>query len=52
MKELEFNNVYGYQEVKDELNRIKSWYEDERILNNPKITLPTGILFYGDPGNG
>lgn len=52
MKELEFNNVYGYQEVKEELNRIKSWYEDENILNNPKITLPKGILFYGDPGNG
>ena len=52
MKELEFKNVYGYQEVKDELNRIKSWYEDETILNNPKITLPKGILLYGRPGNG
>ena len=52
MKELEFKNVYGYQEVKNELNRIKSWYEDEHILNNPKITLPKGVLFYGTPGNG
>ena len=52
MKELEFKNVYGYQEVKDELNLIKSWYEDEAILNNPKITLPKGILFSGAPGNG
>ena len=52
MKELEFKNVYGYQEIKDELNRIKSWYENEEILNNPKITLPKGILFYGAPGNG
>ena len=52
MKELEFKNVYGYQEVKEELNRIKFWYEDEHILNNPKITLPKGILFYGEPGNG
>lgn len=52
MKELEFKNVYGYQEVKEELNLIKSWYEDESILDNPKITLPKGILFYGTPGNG
>lgn len=52
MKQLEFKKVYGYQEVKDELNLIKSWYEDPNILNNPKITLPKGILFYGDPGNG
>lgn len=52
MNDLNFNNVYGYQEVKDELKRIKSWYEDESILENSKITLPKGILFYGDPGNG
>ena len=52
MGKLEFKNVYGYQEVKDELNLIKSWYEDESILDNPKITLPKGILFYGTPGNG
>ena len=52
MKELDFKNVYGYQEVKEELSRIKSWYENEEILTNPKITLPKGILLYGDPGNG
>lgn len=52
MEKLEFKNVYGYQEVKDELNLIKSWYEDDNILNNSKITLPKGILFYGTPGNG
>lgn len=52
MSELEFKNVYGYEEVKKELNLIKTWYEDETILNNPKIALPKGILFYGTPGNG
>ena len=52
MKELEFKNVYGYQEVKNELNLIKSWYEDESIISNPKITLPKGVLFSGSPGNG
>ena len=52
MRKLDFKNVFGYQEVKDELNRIISWYEDESLLNNPKVTLVKGILFYGDPGNG
>ena len=52
MKDLVFKNVYGYQEVKDELNRIKDWYENKEFLNNPKIALPKGILLYGEPGNG
>lgn len=52
MKELVFENVYGYQEVKNELNQIASWYKDDDILQNQKISLPKGVLFYGDPGNG
>ena len=51
-KDLVFKNVYGYQEVKDELNRIKNWYENKEFLTNPKITLPKGILLYGSPGCG
>ena len=52
MKELNFKKVYGYQEVKEELNRIKDWYENKELLNNPTVTLPKGILLYGEPGNG
>ena len=43
MNDLNFNNVYGYQEVKDELKRIKSWYEDESILENSKIKIALKI---------
>jgi len=52
MKELTFENVYGYQEVKNELNLIKSWYEDESVINDPNVALPKGILLYGEPGVG
>ena len=51
-KDLVFEKVYGYQEVKEELNRIKDWYENKEFLNNPKITLPKGILLHGSPGCG
>lgn len=50
-KEL-FANVYGYDDVKNELNLIKGWLTDEEILKNEKLMLPTGILFFGHPGNG
>ena len=52
MKELAFKNVYGYEEVKNELNRVKGWYDNKEFLTNPKITLPKGILLYGQPGCG
>lgn len=52
MEKLEFQQIFGYQEIKDELNQIKKWYEDPDILGNPDITLPKGILLYGNPGNG
>lgn len=50
-KEL-FVNVYGYDSVKRELNLIKSWLTDPEIINNNKIMIPSGVLFYGVPGCG
>ena len=47
-----FSNVCGYDDVKDELLLVKSWYQDDAILNDPLITLPKGIIFYGVPGCG
>lgn len=47
-----FKDIYGYQDIKDELLAIKSHYEDEELLQNKDITLPRGILLHGDPGCG
>lgn len=47
-----FDEVAGYKEVKEELKTIFSWYFDKELQNNKDIFLPTGILFYGSPGNG
>lgn len=47
-----FENVIGYDYVKEELATIIGWYKDEKILNDKKYKLPKGIVFYGQPGNG
>ena len=46
------SNVYGYNKIKDELSVIRNWYfeKDETKVN--KISLPKGIIFYGEPGYG
>lgn len=45
-----FNNIVGYDDVKDELIRILNWYSDDSI--NKDVDLPSGIVFYGDSGCG
>lgn len=47
-----FTNIAGYEDIKKELMTIFSWYQDKSLIENKKIQLPTGILFYGHPGNG
>ena len=47
-----FENVIGYDYVKEELSTIIGWYKDERLLNDQKVRLPKGIIFFGEPGNG
>ena len=46
------NNVFGYEDNKKELIRIIEWFNNKELLANKKITLPKGILLYGDPGCG
>ena len=47
-----FENIIGYDYVKEELNTIIGWYNNEEFLKNENAKLPSGILFYGRPGNG
>lgn len=52
-KQNEFlGDVIGMMNVKEELKTICDWYNDDELLNNPKVTLPAGILFWGRPGCG
>jgi len=50
-KEL-FANVFGYEDVKEELLRIREWLTNEQYLNNKDIMLPKAILFHGPVGTG
>lgn len=47
-----FKNIFGYDDVKTELNLIYSWITNPELRKNPNITLPRGICFYGKPGCG
>ena len=47
-----FENIIGYDYVKEELRTIISWYKNDEFVKNENASLPNGILFYGSPGNG
>ena len=47
-----FKNIAGYDDVKEELLKIKSWIINRKKFKNKSVKLPKGILFYGRPGNG
>ena len=51
-KEVMFSNIYGYEDIKKELALIKGWFENKELLNNPLVSLPKAVLFYGRPGCG
>lgn len=47
-----FENIIGYDYIKEELRTIISWYKNSEFIKNENANLPSGILFYGNPGNG
>ena len=46
------NEVYAYEEIKDELYQVLEWYKNNDLDIKKKEYLPYGILFYGNPGYG
>ena len=50
-----FEKIAGYNNVKEELFRIRNWlldYLNDKNKKNKNVKLPKGIVFYGSPGNG
>ena len=47
-----FEKIAGYEEVKEELLRIREWILNRSNYENKNAKLPRGILFHGRPGNG
>ncbi len=47
-----FDNIIGYDYVKEELKTIINWYSNDEFVKNENAKLPNGIIFRGAPGNG
>ncbi len=47
-----FEAIAGYEDVKEELIRIRQWIFDRENIDHKDAKLPKGVLFYGKPGNG
>ena len=52
MAEEFLKNVYGYEEIKNELKIIRDWYLNADKNDEVSKALPKGVLFYGAPGSG
>lgn len=52
MAEEFLKNVYGYEEIKNELKIIRDWYLNVDKNDEVSKALPKGVLFYGVPGSG
>jgi len=51
-KDITFDNVFGYDELKNELKLVASWWNNRNEINKKGIDIPHGILLYGKPGTG
>ena len=50
-KEL-FSNVIGHDEQKKELLLVVEWFDRVKELKKKNITIPKGVILFGEPGNG
>lgn len=51
-EEIPFQNIIGYEYQKKEILKILSWFKNSNELKAKGITIPKGLLLYGEPGNG
>ena len=47
-----FEKIVGYEDIKAELMRFADVLRNTEKYTNLGVTLPSGILLYGDPGLG
>ena len=47
-----FANVIGHQYQKEELLLVLDWFKNYEYWKSKGVSLPKGVLLYGEPGNG
>ena len=47
-----FENIAGYQNIKEELLRIRSWILNREKYQSENVQLPKGVILCGRSGNG
>ncbi len=51
-KESPLEKVVGYKEQKEEILLVVDWFRKSKEFKAKGVSIPRGILFFGDPGNG
>ena len=47
-----FSNVVGHDAQKEELLNIIDWFNRSKELKSKGISIPKGVILFGEPGNG
>lgn len=47
-----FPNVVGHKKQKEELYRVIEWFKNSKELHEKGLSIPRGVILYGEPGNG
>lgn len=46
------SNVVGHDSQKEELILVLDWFKNYNFWKSRNVSLPKGVLLYGNPGNG
>lgn len=47
-----FTGVIGHNSQKEELTTVLTWFKNYDYWKSKKVSIPKGVLLYGEPGNG